>query len=274
MKYDAKEQKQEIQVIQENRGTLANNKIIIKEILDIGEQMIKSGAENPRTEDSMYRMCRAYGFVDVDVFVIPSNIQVTVRTADGDIITQIRHITSSGTNLDRLDYLNNLSRKVCAEVPDDEKLQEMIDEVMNRRQQPIWQKYIAGVMGGAGFCVFFAGSVMDCIVAAIASVIIIALGIQLDKKEDNILIYNSILAFVAETFIILSVHFGFGDHVGYITVGVVMLLVSALSTTNGIRDFLHKDVLSGILNVSSSIIGASGIAIGIALSIIMLRGVI
>lgn len=252
---------------------MVNNKKIVKEILDIGEQMLKSGAENPRVEGSMYRMCRAYGFAEVDVFVIPSNIQVTVETPDGDIYTQIRHLTTNGTNMDRLDYLNNLSRKVCAEVPDDVKLQEMIDEVMDRKQQAMWKKYAAGIMGGAGFCVFFAGNVMDCIVAAIASAMIIALGNELDKKEDNILIYNSILAFVSETFIILSVHFGFGDHVGYITIGVVMLLVSALATTNGIRDFLHKDILSGILNISSSIIGASGIAIGIALSILMLRGV-
>lgn len=250
-----------------------NNKRIVKEILDIGEQMLNSGAENPRVEDSMYRMYNAYGFVDVDVFVIPSNIQVTVETPDGDIITQIRHMTVNGTNLDRLDYLNNLSRKVCAETPDDRKLQTMLDDVMNRKQQPLWEKFVAGIMGGAGFCVFFAGNAMDCLVAGIASAIIIALGTALDKREDNILIYNSILAFISETFIIIAVHFGLGDHVGYITVGVVMLLISALSTTNGIRDFLHKDILSGILNISSSIIGASGIAIGIALSIIMLRGV-
>ena len=53
---------------------------IVQGILDIGEAMLQSGAENFRLEDSFYRMCRSYGFKRSDVFVIPSNIQVTVET--------------------------------------------------------------------------------------------------------------------------------------------------------------------------------------------------
>ena len=51
---------------------------IVQGILDIGEGMLRSGAENFRLEDSFYRMCRSYGFVKSDVFVIPSNILLTV----------------------------------------------------------------------------------------------------------------------------------------------------------------------------------------------------
>ena len=81
---------------------------IVQGILDIGEAMLQSGAENFRLEDSFYRMCRSYGFKRSDVFVIPSNIQVTVETPEGEIITQIRHIESSEPNYDQQDYLNKL----------------------------------------------------------------------------------------------------------------------------------------------------------------------
>ena len=79
---------------------------IVQGILDIGEAMLQSGAENFRLEDSFYRMCRSYGFKRSDVFVIPSNIQVTVETPEGEIITQIRHIEASEPNFDQLDDLN------------------------------------------------------------------------------------------------------------------------------------------------------------------------
>ena len=46
--------------------------------------------------------------------VIPSNIQVTVESPEGEILTQIRHIESTGADYDRLNYLNALSRYVCA----------------------------------------------------------------------------------------------------------------------------------------------------------------
>ena len=84
---------------------------LLQGILDIGEAMLMSGAENFRIDDSLYRICKSYGFVKYDVFVIPSNIQITVETPDGEILTQIRHIESTDTNFDRLDYLNNL--QIC-----------------------------------------------------------------------------------------------------------------------------------------------------------------
>ena len=83
---------------------------IVELILDVGEEMLKSGAENFRLEDSLYRMCKSYGFKRYDVYAIPSNLQITVETPDGEMITQIRQIESTDIDFDRLDYLNNLSR--------------------------------------------------------------------------------------------------------------------------------------------------------------------
>lgn len=93
-------------------------KRILEGILDIGEAMLCSGAENFRLDDTLYRMCKSYGFKRYDVFAIPSNIQITVETPEGEILTQIRHIESTGINYDRLDYLNNLARYVCKNTPD------------------------------------------------------------------------------------------------------------------------------------------------------------
>lgn len=138
---------------------------ILKGILDIGEAMINSGAEILRVEDSMYRLCRSYGFQKVNCWVISSNIQATVETPEGDIITQIRHVPGGEMNFDRLDYLNNLSRKACAETPDAPELRARLEEVLNRPKQSRLMHYIAGVMGGAGFAVFFNCDISDSIVA-------------------------------------------------------------------------------------------------------------
>ena len=129
---------------------------IVQGILDIGEAMLQSGAENFRLEDSFYRMCRSYGFKRSDVFVIPSNIQVTVETPEGEIITQIRHIESSEPNFDQLDYLNNLCRYVCQHTPDEKEMREKYLEVINREPQKRITRYAAGIMGGTGFAVFSA----------------------------------------------------------------------------------------------------------------------
>ena len=247
---------------------------ILELILDIGEEMLNSGAEIDRVEDSLYRLCRSYGFVSRDCWVISSNIQITAETADGDIYTQIRHVKGGEMNFDRLDYLNNLSRKVCAGTPDAPELRRMLDEVLARPGQPRWLHYIAGVLGGAGFAVFFNCDLVDGIVAVLASVIIVALGDWLGRIENNPLIFNAIISFIVEIFIILAVRLGIGHHAGNITVGVVMLLISGIGFTNGIINLLHKDTLSGVINMSKALLGATGIAIGIALPILIAKGVL
>ena len=99
-----------------------NYEKLVQGILNIGEAMLQCGAEIFRVEDSLYRMYKSYGFMTYDVYVIPSNIQVTVETPEGEIITQIRHIESTGADYDKLNYLNAMSRYVCSHIPDEKEL--------------------------------------------------------------------------------------------------------------------------------------------------------
>ena len=159
----------ENRLAQEELGVygIMDYKRILEGILDIGEAMLCSGAENFRLDDTLYRMCKSYGFKRYDVFAIPSNIQITVETPEGEILTQVRHIESTGINYDRLDYLNNLARYVCQNTPDAKELHEKYLEVMNRPEPRQITTYLAGIMGGAGFAVFFGCGLMDGIVAVL-----------------------------------------------------------------------------------------------------------
>ena len=242
---------------------------IVQGILDIGEAMAQSGAECFRLQDSLYRICKSYGFVKYDVYAIPSNIQITVETPEGEIITQIRHIEMSEMNLDRLDYLNNLSRYVCQHHPDEKELHERFEEVMNRPEQKQILRYLAGIMGGTGFAVFFGCGFQDAIVATVVSILIVAIGKWLEKRESNLLVYNAILSCISEVVIVLMMRLGIGQHAEWIMIGIVMLLISGLGITNGIRDLLQRDFISGFLKIMDSMLGAAGIAFGIAFAMLL-----
>lgn len=135
---------------------------IVQGILDIGEAMIRCGAENFRLQDSLYRICRSYGFVKYDIFVIPSNIQITAETPEGQIITQIRLVEIGECDFDKLDYLNNLCRKICKEKPDAKEMRRQFEEVMGRPEQKWYTHYAAGILGGTGFAVFFGCDIRGC----------------------------------------------------------------------------------------------------------------
>ena len=82
-------------------------------VMDIGEQMLISGAEVHRVEESIKRMCNSKGAKRVDVFIITSSMIVTVFDNEDKSYTQTRRIISSTTDFEKLHKLNQLSRKIC-----------------------------------------------------------------------------------------------------------------------------------------------------------------
>lgn len=85
------------------------------QVLDIGQYMLQSGGEVSRVEDSIRRLCIAFGAERADVFTITSSIVVTIYARRFGAVTQTRRITGSAYDLHRLEQLNQLSRRICAE---------------------------------------------------------------------------------------------------------------------------------------------------------------
>lgn len=253
------------------RGLMRNDDKLLQEILDIGQAMLESGSEVNRAEDSIRRMCEAYGFSRIDVFILPSNIQTTVETGSGEIITQIRSIRKSGTNYDRLDYLNDLSRRVVRDMPDAAMLGRWFRKVMDRPLQPMWMRFLGGILAGGFFAVFYNGGVTDFFIGAGAGALLILVEFYLDLVEDNPMVYNFVSAFVTELFILIACWILPGGHSSRITIGVVMLMIMGLGFTNGLRDMLHRDLISGALTVLNSLLSAGALAGGIVLAMWIIR---
>ena len=67
-------------------------------IMDIGEEMLTSGAEVHRVEESINLMCTALGAKRVEVFIITSSMVVTIFDEQENSYTQTRRITSITTD--------------------------------------------------------------------------------------------------------------------------------------------------------------------------------
>ena len=135
--------------------------------LDIGEQMLISGAEIARVEDSITRICSTYGAERVDVFTITSSIVVTMKSQCFGTVTQTRRIKELKYNLNRLHLLNRLSRNICKDRP---SIEYIISELEVIKQSPVFPYYIqmiAYALISGAFTVFFGGTLSDCLCSAI-----------------------------------------------------------------------------------------------------------
>lgn len=240
-------------------------------ILDVGAGMIRCGGETHRVEDAVCRMADASGFQNINVWVVPTNLQATVTDPEGRVLTQLRSIKGSAMDFETLASLNALSRWLCEEKPDCETVEARLREVQTAPRLGLIANCLAVILGGTAFGFFFGCDWLDSLTAALASLLIWALIRWLSPKEGNPLILNFTVSFFTELLILLAARIGLAHNAGYITIGVVMLLISGLTATNGLRDLVHLDTLSGLINIVAAVTGAIGIALGMALPMLLLR---
>ena len=100
--------------------------------LDVGEGMLKNGGDVNRVEDTIERICRAYGAEHVEVFTIISVINAAVRMPDGSYSSQLRRVKSTSNNLGKLESLNALSREICQKRPSLDEFDARLTESIQR----------------------------------------------------------------------------------------------------------------------------------------------
>ena len=240
--------------------------------LDIGEGMLKNGAEISRVEDTIERICHAYGAVHVEVFTIISMINAAVRMPDGSYSSQLRRVKSTGTNLTKLERLNALSREICSSKITLEEVEARIHEIRNDTPYPIWVLILSYAAVAGGFTFFFAGGVLDAVIAALAGVVV-ALVDFLPSKRLNKMAKTLISSFFIAMIAGLGVLAGVGDNGGAIIMGAIMLLVPGVAFGIAMRDLLCGDLMAGILRTLQAVLLALMIAFGYMLAFEILGGV-
>ena len=238
--------------------------------LDIGEGLLKSGAEIHRVEDAIEHICKAYGAAHVEVFSIQSLIVTAVRMPDGSYTSQSRRITDISNHLRCLEYYNRLSRDICKSTPDFDEIDKRIFEIKQKRKYPFWITAIGFIFAASGFAVFFGGSLRDGLAAALVG-FIMALLDRINVKFMTPVTKTLLISFTAGICSCLSVMIGIGQHVDMIAIGTIMILIPGLALGNSMRDLLSGDTLAGILKAVQSCIIAVIIAIGYSISILLLK---
>lgn len=241
-------------------------------LLDMGEMMYCSGGEVRRVENTISLMGKAYGAVETSVMVITASIIVTMKFADGNLVTETRRISSAGGNrLWRLERLNALSRKCCEEPLGIEELEREIKDC--KEPMNLFKFCFGSSLAAGAFAIFFGGNIYDGVFAALVALLICFFQRKLSKIFPNNIIFNLVCSFVVGALISLSAKFIPFINADMIMVGVIMLLIPGIAFTNSVRDVLVGDTISGIMRLIESLLWAAGLAIGFMLAIFLVGGI-
>lgn len=242
----------------------------------MGLQMLESGAEAYRVEDSLQRLCRAYGVDSSEIFAIPSLLIVSLCDPEGHSHTRVRRLYHRGTDLWQVDQLNGLCRTVCAQrLPFGEVDSRLAALARETGYPPIVQ--LAGfAFIAAFFTLLFGGTAADALCSLLAGAAIFLAKHPMEKHRANSFFVNGACSFLAALVAVAGVRLGVGQQLDKIIIGAFMGLVPGVAITNFMRDVLEGDLFAGITKLTESLLTATALALGagIALSLARAGGVL
>ncbi len=243
-------------------------------ILDMGEMLLSSGAEIVRVEDTLSRLCTAYGFRHINVFSITSSIVLTVQCPDDRIITQTRRIPTRGTNMEKIARVNALSRQVCHTPVSLEDFREQIAQINQTRTYPMAVQCLCYALISAAFSIFFGGTAWDGFAAALSGILVFGIQYFVQNLRMNGILQSLLVSAFTALVVVMMVGVGIGNTPEKITIGNIMLLIPGVSFTTSLRDIINGDTIAGLVGLSEAVLKAIAIAIGFAAVLVGIGGIL
>mgnify|MGYP002298731498 FL=1 len=189
-------------------------KKVLKYAMEIGECMLVSGAGVSRVEDTISRICKAYGAKEANVFSITSSIVTTIEDEKGEILTQTKRIRSYKTDFTKLDELNQLSRYMCKELPEEEEVKRKISEIKKGKVVVFTEEVLTSAVIAAAWTSFYGGGITEGIIAMIAGAFVAVLARYIKILAPNEMVLNFLLSFFVAAFAYISAKFGLTEDYG------------------------------------------------------------
>ncbi len=240
---------------------------------DIGEAMLLSGGEVHRVEDSVNRMCKAFGAVRVDCFIITSSIVLTVTDTKGRDHTVTRRIRNSGTDFTKLSRLNDLSRRICSGKVKFEDIRAEYEKITSAKPYSFTVECVTYAFIAGAFTLFFGGDITQFFVSFFIGGLTRFAVYFSDITAKNTIFAKFLSSFFVTAMTYLAVKLGISASADEIIIGNIMLLIPGLGFTNALRDLFVGDSIAGILRSIEALLSAVGIAAGYFLFVLITRGV-
>ena len=233
---------------------------------ELGRQLMSSGAEIYRVEESVRRLLTAYG-LDPQVFAIPNCLIVSIATPEGRALTRMCRIPAHGTDIELLERCNALCRRLCRQPLPVEEARELTARLIPESPRyPPWALLLGYMAASAFFSLFFGGGPRDGLCAALCG---LAVGLCLIYGKTltggNSFFHTAVSAALAAGLALLLAEIGLGASAEAVTIGTLMVLVPGMALTSAMREIMAGDILSGLERTAEVILTASAIALGTAL---------
>lgn len=240
-------------------------------VTEVGYDLLRNGAEIYRVEDSVERICKAYGIAEVGIFAISTCIFISIQDERGRSFSRVKRVRQRRTDLDKIQRLNALCREICSGLPPVEEIPGKLKEIEAGRFYRLpW--HVAGyALEAFGFTLMFGGDIVDALIAAVGGALLRLLVWLLESWNANFFFVKIIGSMLGAAIPLLIFRMGFPVHTDKIIIGTLMNLVPGVALTNFMRDLMAEDFVSGLMKLTEALLIATGMALGTGIAVWLFR---
>ena len=248
-----------------------------EEVLELAQQaghiLLENGAEIFRVEETMERICRHYGVQSESAFVLSNGIFMTAGNNREHTFAKVQQILVGRTNLAKVMAVNQLSREIAEGKYSVSEAQKVLETIVGMPEKRKGVKVLASGVGSWAFCCLLGGSLYDGLAAFIAGIVLYIYILQVANPHLSRIV-GTIIGSMLVTLICGLAHLsGLGEHMNSMIIGAIMPLIPGVPFTNGIRDIVNEDYLSGFVRMLDASLVFFCIAIGVGMGISLLSSV-
>lgn len=240
-----------------------NNKLIFDTAMLAGTILLSSGAETFRVENTMERILSKADKKSINVVALLTGLYVTLQKTDGEYISSIKRINARIWNLKKVQKVNEVSRALTEDrITTEEAYEKLL--VIEKEDSSTLLQNIGIVLTGSFFTLIFAGTFFEFFLTILAGFFLLA-GLKImSEKKYGFFVSNMFSAFLASLFVGVC-HLYFKEfNTARVVIASLIILYPGVTLSNGIRDIMQGDIISGTGNLVQAAITASAIAVGAA----------
>ena len=240
-----------------------------EEVLDLalmaGHILLENGAEIYRVEETIDRICGYYGVNSENAFVLSNGIFLTAGSARESFFAKVQHIPVSGTHLNKVAAVNQLSREIVEGKHTIQDAYRILEEIRTMPCKKRWMQTLASGVGSAAFCIFFGGTFGDSLAAFAAGICLYLYVLWLSVPHLSKIVGNIGGGALVTVVCCLLYLMGVGENLNFMMIGTIMPLVPGVAFTNSIRDVADGDYISGSVRMLDALLVFFCIAIGVGI---------
>lgn len=245
----------------------------IREVLNIateaGEILLRNGAETYRVEESITKICTSFGH-PCEAFVLPTGIFLTVFSSDEDSETSVRRIKVRTLNLLKIDRINSFSRNLKKRSLSYSEAMRELEDIKAIESYSVPVQCISAMIVTFAYAILFGGTATDGLISLIIGSFAYLLNLRMLKGGYFPFLIYFVTGFLSGFLSMISNSIIPNGNAYIIIISSSILYLPGVATTNGIRDLLAGDTVSGLTKLGEAFLTilAIGMGVGLAISIV------